>query len=195
MPDNLNILAICGSTRTFSSNLNLLKAIAVLAGDFFDLHFYDGLTALPPFNPDLDENQPPAEVARFREQVKAADAVIICTPEYAGGVPGALKNAIDWGVSAMTFSPKPVALITASTAGSMGHQSLLGTLLIIESSITAETQLLIPAVRTKVGSDAKITDPATLDQVIQLIVVLKEMVGDGKKEVRELQYLTHPPVH
>jgi NAD(P)H-dependent FMN reductase len=84
------------------------------------------------------------------------------------GVPGTLKNAIDWTVSSMEFSKKPVALITASSMGQKAHESLLETLRIIESSITENTQLLISHVRTKL-SEGKISDEDTLKKILLLI--------------------------
>lgn len=178
MPHKINILAISGSTRKSSSNLNLIKAIAALTVDIFDIVIFEGIDQLPHFNPDLDYGKVPedAEVARFRGKIKAADAVLICTPEYAVGVPGTLKNAIDWTVSTMDFSQKPVALITASTSGTRSHQSLLGTLLIIESKITKDSQLLISSIQTKVNSNLEVTDQETLVLIHNLINSLTAMV-------------------
>lgn len=181
MPHKINILAISGSTRKNSSNLHLIKAIAALTTALFDITIFEGIDQLPHFNPDLDYGKAPEDtaVARFRGNVQAADAVLICTPEYAVGVPGTLKNAIDWTVSTMNFSQKPVALITASTSGTRSHQSLLGTLLIIESKITKDTQVLISSIQTKVNSNLEITDQETLVLIHNLINSLTAMVkGD-----------------
>lgn len=180
----INILAISGSTRKTSSNINLIKAIALLATEAFAITIFEGLTELPHFNPDLDYGQVAENenVASFRKQLRDADAVLICTPEYAAGVPGSLKNAIDWTVSTMEFSKKPVALITASTAGNRAHQSLLGTLLIIESKISSATQLLISAIQTKLNSDLQITDEETLNKVNQLLLSLVEIVNGAVPE-------------
>lgn len=179
MVDKFNILAICGSTRKSSSNLNLIKAIADLSSEVFTITIFEGLADLPHFNPDLDNEDAPATVFSFRKQLREADGIIICTPEYAMGVPGTLKNAIDWTVSSMEFSNKPVALITASLSGEKAHAALLGTLLIIESQITADTQLLIPFIKTKVNENAGITDANTLGEVNKLIHSLTQMVkGD-----------------
>ncbi|CAL1519517.1 NADPH-dependent FMN reductase [Chitinophaga sp. MM2321] len=178
MNSKINILAISGSTRTQSSNLNLIKAFADQASDVFTVHIFEGLSDIPHFNPDLDNENPPEQVAAFRRQLNAADGILICTPEYAIGVPGTLKNAIDWTVSSMEFSKKPVALITASTSGMKGHQSLLGTLLIIEAKMTAATQLVISGIKTKVNNDCKITDTNTLNSVQQLIQSLAALVKD-----------------
>jgi NAD(P)H-dependent FMN reductase len=84
------------------------------------------------------------------------------------GVPGTLKNALDWTVSSMEFSQKPVALITASSDGKRGHCSLLETLRIIESDIPDSSQLLISFIKTRIRDD-KIIDAGTLGQVKDLI--------------------------
>jgi chromate reductase len=91
----MGVLAISGSLRAESSNLRLLQTAAKLTA----LIIYDELSALPLFNPD-DDDKPPEVVRRFRDAVRAADALLFSTPEYAHGVPGALKNALDWLVSA-----------------------------------------------------------------------------------------------
>jgi NAD(P)H-dependent FMN reductase len=163
------ILAICGSTRKTTSNLNLINAIADLAKERFQISIFEGLADIPHFNPDLDNESPPEAVKNFRNQLKDADGVLICTPEYAMGVPGTLKNAIDWTVSSCEFSHKPVALITASSLGENAHESLLKTLKIIESDIGDETQLVISYVKTKVSKENKITDADTLDAVSTLL--------------------------
>jgi chromate reductase, NAD(P)H dehydrogenase (quinone) len=176
MTGKIKILAISGSTRKASSNLNLINAIAALASKTFTVKIFEGLSGLPHFNQDLDNENVPVEVADFRRQIREADGILICTPEYAIGVPGTLKNAIDWTVSSMEFSKKPVALITASLSGEKAHNSLLGTLLIIEAKMTADTQLLISFVKTKVNDDFKITDKETLNSVIKLIQSLTEII-------------------
>ena len=169
------ILAICGSTRKTSSNLNLINAIKDLTHERFDVIGFEGLTDIPHFNPDLDNETPPVAVKNFRVQLKNADGVLICTPEYAMGVPGTLKNAIDWTVSSCEFSHKPVALITASSLGENAHESLLKTLKIIESNITDQTQLVISYVKTKV-KESKITDQTTLSQVNSLLEAFDKMI-------------------
>lgn len=179
----IKILAISGSTRKASSNLNLIKAIADLASEIFSIHIFEGLSDLPHFNPDLDNETVPEKVTDFRRQLREAEGILICTPEYAIGVPGTLKNAIDWTVSSMEFSKKPVALITASLAGEKAHNSLLGTLLIIEAKMTADTQLLISFAKTKINENCKITDEETLNSVTRLIRSLTEIIVSEKTDL------------
>src|SRR3974390_2644021 len=106
----IRVLAISGSLRRASTNTAALEALARLAPDGVRVLVYRDLARLPPFNPDDDvENQPkPEAVEAFRELVGAGDAIVIATPECAHGVPGALKNALDWLVAAETFAGKPV---------------------------------------------------------------------------------------
>jgi chromate reductase len=173
------VLAISGSTRKSSTNLNLIKAIIALASDQLDIKIFEGLSDLPHFNPDLDTNHPPNNVADFRQQLNQADGILICTPEYAMGVPGTLKNAIDWTVSSMEFAHKPVALITASSSGQKGHASLLETLKIIESDIPEDSQLLISFIKTKINAEGKIIDLETLEQVEKLIASFIKTIDKG----------------
>lgn len=176
MTSKIKVIAICGSTRKASSNLNLIKGLGRLSADIFEISIFEGLSDIPHFNPDLDFETPPTQVVDFRKRLKAADAILICTPEYAMGVPGTLKNAIDWTVSSMEFSKKPVALITASLSGEKAHASLLSTLLIIESKMTADTQLLISGIKRKIDEEGNITDQLTLDLANKLLKSLANLV-------------------
>ncbi|HEX8546234.1 MAG TPA: NADPH-dependent FMN reductase [Cytophagaceae bacterium] len=170
------ILAISGSTRKTSSNLALIKTIAGLSTELFQIDIFNGLTQLPHFNPDDDKENPPKTVSDFRNKLKEADGILICTPEYAIGVPGSLKNAIDWTVSSMEFSKKPVALITAGLSGEKAHESLLGTLLILEAHMTTHTQMVISSVKSKIDNNGKIVDEETLKKTVQLIDSLHELI-------------------
>ena len=165
MEHRKNILAISGSTRKQSSNLNLIKAIEKLYANELCIKIYDGLLTLPQFNPDDDTENPPAQVTDLRKQIKEANGILICTPEYAMGVPGSLKNLLDWTVSSSDFSNKPVVAITASSSGQKAHLSLLATLQVIEALINERTQLLISFIKTKVNDRQQITDENTLKDV------------------------------
>ncbi|HEX3070122.1 MAG TPA: NADPH-dependent FMN reductase [Thermoanaerobaculia bacterium] len=97
----MKIIAICGSLRSQSSNRALLQAAVKLAPEGMEITIYEGLAGLPHFNPDDDEEDttPPQPVAELRALLAAADGILISSPEYAHGVPGSLKNALDWLVS------------------------------------------------------------------------------------------------
>jgi len=172
------VIAISGSTRQNSVNHSLIKAIAELSAANLDITIFDSIANLPQFNPDNDGDDVAREVSNFRQQLNNADAIFICTPEYAHGVPGALKNAIDWTISSSQFPNKPTMLITASTGGNFGHKALMETLKAIEAKNIDNLQMVIPFVKTKISLDNKITDEKTLAEIKTLIAGLIETIND-----------------
>jgi chromate reductase, NAD(P)H dehydrogenase (quinone) len=122
----MRVLAISGSLRRRSTNMAALEAMALLAPDGVRLLVYRDLAGLPPFNPDDDVEGAavPAPVESFRALVGASDAIVIASPEYAHGVTGVLKNALDWLVASETFAGKPVALVNASPRAFHAQASL-----------------------------------------------------------------------
>src|SRR5262245_51288966 len=109
----LRLLALSGSLRAASINTTLLRAAAMLAPEGVEINVYGGLGELPHFNPDLEGTEP-STVKDFWAQVRTCDGMIISSPEYAHGIPGVLKNALDWLVGGEEFIGKPVALFNAS---------------------------------------------------------------------------------
>lgn len=179
------ILAINGSTRATSANGYFIQAIARLIGDRAEFERYASIADLPHFNPDLDHDAPPAAVVHFRDRVRASDAVLICTPEYAMGVVGSLKNALDWLVSSSSLSGKSVMLVTASLSGEKGHAALLDTLAVIEAVLRPETNVLVPFAKTKVTAEGVITDAEALGAIQRALEVL--LAADPRDD--------HPAVH
>lgn len=151
------ILAIPGSLRTDSSSYELLKIISQRIPKDFSFEIYSAVGSLPHFN---GSENPPESVNHFQKKISDATGILICTPEYAFGVPGALKNALDWTVASGEFVNKPVALITASSQGEKGHESLQQTLTAISAKLHPSTTLLISFIRAKV-KDGKIIDEET----------------------------------
>ena len=140
----MKVIAISGSLRTGSSNLELLRTATALAPQGMHIELWEGAGALPHFNPDLDEGEPPQRVAEFRELLRSADGVIICSPEYAHGVPGSLKNALDWLVSDGTLAGKPVMIVTiAPTRGTFAHAQLAETLRTMSWNVIEEASLML----------------------------------------------------
>ena len=148
----INIFAISGSLRTGSSNHTILQYLRDIMPDDVDYTIYNELADIPAFDPGLDNDTPPAAVLDLRSKIANADAIIICTPEYAFGVPGALKNALDWTVSSGSLSGKPLALITASTSGQYAHEGMLRILGALDAKLNEETNLLIPFIRSKINA-------------------------------------------
>jgi NAD(P)H-dependent FMN reductase/predicted transcriptional regulator YdeE len=178
------IFAICGSTRKDSSNHHILKAIEKLTTDFFEIDFFEDIASLPHFNPDDNNDNVSNPVKDFRNRIRNADAVIISTPEYAHGVPGSLKNAIDWTVSTNEFSQKPTALITGASDGKFAHSALLETLRVIEAKKVEELNLLISFVRTKVNAKSEITDEGTTAALQSLLEKLLEVINETHYQPR-----------
>lgn len=125
------ILLISGSTRSGSTNSAVLATVAALAPDGVRTLRYGGMTALPHFNPDDDHDPLPPAVAELRSAIGAADAVLFCTLEYAGSLPGSFKNLLDWTVGSGEIYGKPVAWINASwgATGAAGAHAALRTVL------------------------------------------------------------------
>lgn len=158
-----NIFAISGSLREGSSNHNILQLLGKMIPKGFNYFIYNGLRDVPAFDPGIDSDN--HTVADLRQQLSQADGIIICTPEYAFGVPGALKNALDWTVSSGSFSGKPTALITASTGGENAHEAMIKILGAIDAKLSPETTLLIQFVRSKMDLDGNVTDPESLQKL------------------------------
>jgi chromate reductase len=116
LPDEAprRLLAVCGSLRARSSNKSALQAASLLAPRGLVIELFTGLGDLPPFNPDLDTDEPPAVVQAFRREIGRCDGLLISSPEYAHGMPGVLKNALDWLVGSLEFAGTPVALVHCS---------------------------------------------------------------------------------
>jgi NAD(P)H-dependent FMN reductase len=158
--------------------LKILKQIAELSKDLFELKIFEGLAEIPHFNPDLDTENPPQQVTNFRNEIQKADGVIICTPEYVFSLPGSLKNALEWCVSTTIFSKKKVGLITASASGEKGHEELLLIMKTIEANFNEETSLLIQGARGKVNTEGTIVDRQTLEQIQKFITTFDKLVRE-----------------
>jgi len=142
--DTVRVLAISGSLRQASSNSALVYAAVRLAPEGTEVSIYSELAAVPPFNPDLDVDPAPPGVVRFRTALEACDAILICSPEYAHGVSGVLKNALDWVVSSGELIDKPIALINASGRATIAYGSLRETLTTMSGRVSEEASVTIP---------------------------------------------------
>ena len=139
----MRILAVSGSLRANSSNTNLLRAAAMLAPKGVEISLYLGLADLPHFNPDLDDEMVSQAVKEWRSQLKSADGLVFCVPEYAHGVPGVLKNALDWIVGSGELVDKPVTLFNASPRGTYAQASLVETLTVMSAKIMSDASVTL----------------------------------------------------
>ena len=171
----MHLLAISGSLRAGSGNSILVRALARLAPPGVDVVVWSGLAGLPHFNPDDDGEGaiPPPPVAELRAAVGAAAALVISSPEYAHGVPGSLKNALDWLVSGPDIMAKPVAVINASPYSTFAQAQLLETLGTISGRVIADASITV-AVPRRPGYDeaALAADPAIADPLRAALAAL-----------------------
>ena len=157
----VTLLAIPGSLREGSSAVALAWAMADLAPAGVAVEVFADLAAVPPYSPDLDEGDGPPVVADLRARIDAADGVIVCTPEYAYGMPGLLKNALDWLVSSGTLYRKSVAALSTSPSHLGGHRALAWltqTLAAQHATVPAAATFPVPFVRQVLDGD-RVADP------------------------------------
>ncbi|WP_218081697.1 NADPH-dependent FMN reductase [Anthocerotibacter panamensis] len=168
----IRILAISGSLRRISSNTKLLQAACTLAPEGIEITVYRGLGGLPHFNPDLEGAEPPS-VLDFRTQIQTSDGVLISSPEYAHGVPGVLKNALDWLVGSGELVGKPVALLQASPRAVYAQASLNEIITVMDARIVAEASRTLPLIGQKLDEAGLVAHPETssvLHAVIEALV-------------------------
>ncbi|MGR9012577.1 MAG: ArsC family reductase [Gammaproteobacteria bacterium] len=139
----IKILAVSGSLRSASLNSTLLRAVACLAPADIRVELFTELGHLPLFNPDLEISDSPP-VADFHARLLEADGVIIASPEYAHGVTGVMKNALDWMVATEAFVNKPVALFNASPRATIAQAALKETLTVMSAQVIAAASISLP---------------------------------------------------
>lgn len=160
----MNIVAISGSIREGSYNTALLHAAAALSPDTLEINVNNSLGELPIFAPEAGDV--PKAVDELMSTVRMADGVIMSTPEYAHGVSGVLKNALDWFVASDALVLKPVVVMSVSTSalgGARGHSSLLLTLSAMNARVVSDGSLTVPFARNRFNSELELVDEITRD--------------------------------
>lgn len=152
----MHLLALPGSLRAASTNLALLQALACSAPRGVAVEIYRGLGDLPIFNPDREGEATPATVLDFAARVEACDGLVIACPEYAHGIPGGLKNALDWLVSRYEIPGKPVMLAHASHRGEYALAALRDVLDAIHVTLADEAFVRVPLLGRKPQEVAEI---------------------------------------
>jgi len=156
----MKIAAISGSLRAGSSNTAVLRAAARLAPDGVEVMLFEGIAGLPFFNPDLDGDDVPAQVRAMRELIGRVDGLLISSPEYARGVAGVLKNALDWLVGSHEFPDKPVALINTSPRATHALAALTLTLETMSARLATEACVTLPLLGGAWDEHNIMADPA-----------------------------------
>jgi chromate reductase len=186
MNSPLTILGIVGSLRRESYNRMALRAAQQLAPEDAKIETFD-LLGIPPFNQD-EEKTPPPVVTEFKRRIRAADAILIATPEYNYSVPGVLKNAIDWasrpyGDSA--WNEKPVAVISAATSvlgGARAQYHLRQSFVFLNMHPLNLPEVMIAMANEKFDAGGNLTDEAAKKLIRQLLQSLEEWtrrIGKG----------------
>lgn len=174
------LLAISGSLRRESYNTAVLRSLIDLAADRAAIRLFT-LNDIPPYCADLDGDNPPEPVRRFKDAIAGSDGLVICSPEYNFGIPGVLKNALDWASRPASHSPlkgKPVLIMSASTGalgGARSHCQIRETLTSTRSRIVARPPVTITHVAGKMA-DGRLTDEATIGFAL-------EAMGDLFREI------------
>jgi chromate reductase len=185
MAETISILGFAGSLRKGSFNKALLRAAGEMVPQGMELEIFD-LEGIPPFNQDL-EKQPPAKIKEFKSKIRAADGILIATPEYNYSIPGVLKNAIDWASRPYgdnAFKDKPVGLMGASIGmlGSGRAQYHLRQCFVFLNMIPMnQPEVMVPFVEKKVDSSGRLTDPQTREIIKQFLEALDTWVRKFRK--------------
>ncbi|MCC6371368.1 MAG: NAD(P)H-dependent oxidoreductase [Bacteroidia bacterium] len=166
----LTILGISGSLKTTSSNTRLLQFLKTVLPQTVNYTVITNLDTLPHFNPEKETGD--EHIAEFKQRIDEADAVIISTPEYAFGVPGTLKNALDWTVHSGNLNTKPVLVLSCSPLHD-GAKRAMASLLLTLSALGTHTKenehLCIGNIYNKMSPEGTVTDGATISELKVLI--------------------------
>jgi chromate reductase, NAD(P)H dehydrogenase (quinone) len=176
--ETIELLLISGSLRSGSTNTALLRTVERLAPNGLRATLYDGLGELPHFDPDLDRDPLPLPVASLRAAIRSADALLFCTPEYAGALPGSFKNLLDWTIGddqPGSIYRKPVAWINVSssaTGAADAHESLGKVLNYAHADVLTEACVHIPVARDMIGPDGVVQDPVVRTRIAEALAAL-----------------------
>jgi chromate reductase, NAD(P)H dehydrogenase (quinone) len=172
----MKIIAISGSLRATSLNTAVLQAASRLAPAGVTIEMFEGIGNLPFFNSDLDGDRLPREVAGFRAVIGAADGLLISSPEYARGVAGVMKNALDWLVGSFEFPNKPVTLINTSPRATHALAALTITLETMSARLVQDASITLPLLGTtndavSIAANAEFAAPlrTALERYVQAI--------------------------
>ncbi len=168
------ILLVSGSLRAASTTGALLHTATALAPDAL---LFDGVAALPHFNPDDDHPPLPPPVAALREQIHAARALLFATPEYAGALPGSFKNLLDWTIgddANHSINGKPVGWVNASPRGAVeAHAELRRVLTYAGARIVEAACIDVPVTAAEVGADGRIDDAMVVERLTAALAHLR----------------------
>ena len=173
----MRILALVGSLRAASLNLAACRAAMALAPPRCAVVLH-GLGDLPLYNPDLEAAMPPA-AARLRDAVAGAGALLVASPEYAHGISGVLKNALDWLVSDERFPGKPVALLNTSPRARHAWEAAAETLRTMSARVIEEASITLPLLGHHASRETILADAAASARLAAALAALAGAAGSG----------------
>jgi chromate reductase len=175
---DVRVLLVSGSTRSGSTNTAALRTAVEVTPPGVDALLYDRLVEIPAFDPDQGPAGVHPSVADLRRAVAMADAVLFCTPEYAGNLPGSLKNLLDWLVGSGELYEKPVAWINvaAPNRGGGAHTALAGVLSYVAAVVVEPACVRLQVPREVVGPDGSVTDEAIRAGIARVLRTLADNV-------------------
>lgn len=180
----MKILAISGSLRAASTNTALLRAAQRLAPAGLVITLYDGLGQLPVFNPDDDVDPALPAVGDFRRRLRESDGLLVACPEYAHGVPGGIKNALDWVVASGELVNKPTALLHASPRSEISRGALAEILVTMSARLVPEAAATVPLLgRTPAEMDDILAGPAAEADIRAALVAFAATIAAGREAV------------
>ncbi len=171
------IVAISGSLRAASANTALLRAAVMLAPADLAVTLFEGIGGLPHFNPDCESDPPPAVVA-WRDVLIGCDAIMIASPEYAHGVAGAFKNALDWVVGCAELGSKPVALVNTSVRAVHAHAALAEIVGTMGWTVVQAASIVIPVANRGYDAEAISNDAQFAGLIVGALQALAGSAGD-----------------
>jgi NAD(P)H-dependent FMN reductase len=170
------VLAVCGSLRAQSTNAAVLRTAGAVSSPGVTVAVYEGVAALPAFNPDDDIHPLPPPVDALRREIHRADALLFSTPEYAGALPGAFKNALDWMIGddqPGSIYEKRVGWVNPSLRGaSAAYESLRAVLGYAHARIVEAACADIPVGAAQVDADGLVTDAGVRHEIRRLVARL-----------------------
>jgi len=178
-PRPLRVLGIAGSLRVASYNRMLLRAAVELAPEGMEIELFD-IGGIPLFNEDVEAAGTPSAVEAFREAIRRADALLVATPEYNHGVPGVLKNAVDWASRPprkSALAGKPAAVFGASpgaTGTARAQTQLRASFVFTDTPVLPQPEVLVFRAHEKFDADGRLSDEPTRVFVGRLLVALAD---------------------
>lgn len=179
MTGPVRILLVSGSTRSASTNTATLRTARAMAPADVVGVLYEGLADLPAFSPDADDQAPHPAVRDLRRELASADAVLFCTPEYAGTLPGSFKNLIDWTVRGGDLYRKPVAWVNVAGAGRGAGASadLARVLGYVDAEVVADGGFRLPVPPDAVGPDGVVRSDELRAGIALIMRTMAERIG------------------